>query len=81
MKKFLDVVLIACFISVWVFILLILGVFIYVGSVPDELIIGFFSIFGGEGLLCAAITIVKQLVNKKHSEDTGECEEEYYGME
>lgn len=81
MKKFLDVVLIACFISVWVFVLLILGVFIYVGSVPDELIIGFFSIFGGEGLLCAAITIVKQLVNRKHSENIEECEEEYYGME
>ncbi len=64
-KKFLDRVLIALFISVWVFILLMSGIFVFMGDVPNELIIGFFSIFGVEGIACAVITIAKNIIKHK----------------
>lgn len=75
MKKFLDKVLVTCFISIWVFILIMVGIFIFRGEVPSDLITGFFSIFGGEGILCAVITVVKKIMkNPEDDEDDSDVD-------
>lgn len=73
MKKFLDKVLVALFVSVWAFVLIMVATFYIKGEVPDELIVGFFSVFGGEGVLCAVITVAKKIVSK-NAEDEGDEE-------
>lgn len=74
MKKFLDKVLVALFVSVWVFVLIMVATFYIKGEVPDELIVGFFSVFGGEGVLCAVITVAKKIFGSKSEEGDDENE-------
>ena len=75
MKKFLDKVLVAVFVSIWAFVLIMVATFYIKGEVPDELIVGFFSVFGGEGVLCAVITVAKKIVGKKTDEEGDEEDE------
>lgn len=51
----LDKILLTCFISLIVFTLIMIGLFIEFQSVPDSLIIAFFAIFTGECGCCTYI--------------------------
>ena len=54
------------------------AVFLIKDAIPDELVIGFFTVFGGEGLLCAVITVIKKLVgNRSNDIELDDVEEEY----
>ena len=81
-KKFLDIVLIFCAVSIWVFTIIMIVLFCIEGAVPDVLVEKFFGVFGVEGALCALITVTKTLTSKLldkglGSKDDTDAEDEY----
>lgn len=59
----LDKILLFCGISILVFTLIMIVLFIIFQSVPDTLIISFFGVFTGEGCICWRIWAKKKKID------------------
>ena len=59
----LDKILLFCGISILVFTLIMIVLFIIFQSVPDTLIVSFFGVFTGEGCICWRIWARKKKID------------------
>ena len=60
--KFSKKCVIAMFLSIYIFTMLMVVTFLIKGDVPDELIIGYFAFWGAEG---GALAFIKNYETKK----------------
>lgn len=59
----LDKILLFCAISILMFTLIMIVLFIIFQSVPDTLIVSFFGVFTGEGCICWRIWAKKKKID------------------
>ncbi|MBR2883618.1 MAG: hypothetical protein IKB93_02390 [Clostridia bacterium] len=67
--KFSNKCVIAMFLSIYIFTMLMVVIFLVKGYVPDELIIGYFAFWGAEG---GALALIKNYETKNKKSESKE---------
>ena len=79
-EKFLDKLIIMLWIQLAIFILLMIVTFWVKDNIPEVLVERVITVFGGEFICTASITIIKTIMSRKEKKDNGKISDDADGL-